>query len=115
MTSEDIIRKWIEDLATMDKTTQDKGCYANSQRFAQAYPGVKYYEGFRFGRVVVQGRPIIPDRAWNIVDGDQVVEWANRRGRDERSPVYFGVEVPVEFTLGTPLLGWYLRLKEGIA
>jgi hypothetical protein len=59
-----------------------------------------------------------------------------------RSPVYFGVEVPVEFlkrylgkqivlpisspeteapgisipvelTLGTPLSGWYLRLKEG--
>jgi hypothetical protein len=126
----------------MDNKTWDKGCYVNSQRFAQAYPGVKYYEGFRFGGVVVQGRPIIPDCAWNVVDGDQVVEWANGRGRDERSPVYFGVEVPVEFlkrylgkqvvlpisspeaeapgisipvelTLGTPLLGWYLRLKEG--
>jgi hypothetical protein len=61
----------------------------------------------------------------------------NSKGHDVRSPVYFGVEVPVEFlkrylgkqivlpnpecpgisipvelTLGTPLLGWYLRLKE---
>jgi hypothetical protein len=169
MTSEDIIRKWIEDLATgahgphyrhilengkafdkiarrlsqrrhfkMDNKTRDKGCFVNSQRFAQAYPNVKYCEGFRFGGVVVQGCPIIPDCAWNVVDGDQVVEWANWKGQDGRSPVYFGVEVPVEFlkrylgkqivipnpecpgisvpvdlTLGTPLLGWYLRLKEG--
>ena len=61
----------------------------------------------------------------------------NWKGQDERSPIYFGLEVPLEFlkrhlgkelvlpnpespgiaipvhlALGTPLLGWYLRLKE---
>ena len=173
MTSEEIIRRWIEGLAEgkhaayyqhilvngeafdkigrkrlpkrrhfkMENKTQGKGCHANSQRFAQAYPDVKYYEGFRFGGVVVQGYPIIANFAWNVVDGDTVVEWTNWKDQDEHSPVYFGVEVPVAFlnrylgkqvalpmslpkpgspvlsipvdlTLGTPLLGWYLRLKE---
>jgi hypothetical protein len=36
----------------MDNRTQGQGSYANSQRFAQAYPGVKYYEGFRFAGLV---------------------------------------------------------------
>jgi len=173
MTSEEIIRKWIEGLAEgqdaayyrhilengeafnkiagkrlpkyrhfkMDNRTQGQGSYANSQRFAQAYPGVKYYEGFRFAGLVIQGFPVIANGAWNIVDDDTVVEWVNSKTTDVCSPVYFGVEVPVEFLkrylgkqvvlpksvpqpgspvlaipvpllLGTPLLAWYLRLKE---
>lgn len=173
MTSEEIIRKWIEGLAEgqdaayyqhfldngeafdkiarkrlpklrhfkMENKTQEAVSYANSQRFAQAYPDVKYYEGFRFAGLVVQGLPIIANLAWNVVDGDTVVEWVNSKDVDVCSPVYFGVEVPVEvlkrylgkrvalpasspkpespgisipvdLTLGTPLLGWYLRLKE---
>lgn len=169
MTSEEIIKKRIEELANnangayyqyilangqafdkmaqkrlpqfrhfkMENRTQDQGCYANSQRFAQAYPGVKYYEGFRFAGLVIQGLPIIADFAWNVVDGDMVVEWVNSKRADVCSPVYFGVEVPIDFLkgylgkeivlsnsespgiavpvpleLGTPLLSWYLRLKE---
>lgn len=167
MTSEEIIRKWIEGLAggqhdayyqhildngeafdkiapkrlpqyrhfRMENKTQGKGCTANSQRFAQAYPGVKYYEGFRFAGLV----PV--NFAWNVVDGDWVVEWVNSKKIDVCSPLYFGVEVPVDFLnrylgkrgalpisspkpgkpgfsipvdliLGVPVLGWYLRLKE---
>jgi hypothetical protein len=173
MTSEEVIRKWIEELADgahaayyqhilnngeafdkiarkrlpqyrhfkMENKTQEEGSYVNSQRFAQAYPGVQYYEGFRFAGLVIQGFPIIANFAWNVVDGDTVVEWVHSKDADMCSPVYFGVEVPVEFlkryigkqialpmslpkpgspglsipvdlTLGTPLLGWYLRLNE---
>ena len=173
MTTEEVIRKWIENLANgqdaayyqhilekseafdkiapkrlpkrrhfkMENRTDGQGSYANSQRFAQAYPDVKYYEGFRFAGLVIQGYPVIANGAWNVVDEDTAVEWVNSKEADVCSPVYFGVEVPVEFlkrylgkrvvlpksvpqpgspglaipvhmTLGTPLLGWYLRLKE---
>jgi hypothetical protein len=111
----------------MENRTQGKGCYANSQRFALAYPGVKYYEGFRYSGIVVV------NFAWNVVNG-KVVEWTNCKGIDSIRPVYFGVEIPVEFLgqnlgkeitlpveeapqfsipvrldLGMPLLGWYLN------
>lgn len=122
-----------------ENKTVGKGCYANSQRFAQAYPGVRYFEGFRFGGIVVQGYPIVAEFAWNV-EGYLVVE-RTKKLKEEAAPVYFGVEVPVGFlkshlgkdvclprssttpaepgmsipvslTLGTPLLFWYLRLRE---
>jgi hypothetical protein len=162
--SESIIRSWIEQLVSgqdaayyqylldhgrafervarkspllrhfrRENKTVGKGCYANSQRLASGYPSVKYYEGFRYGGVV----PV--NFAWNVLD-DLVVEWTNWPGADSVAPVYYGVEVPIEFLkrylgkevvvptaepspsgvsvplrllVGTPLLSAYLRLSPG--
>lgn len=67
------------------------GCYATSQRFALAYPGVKYYEGYRYG-----GNLVVVDFAWCVVGG-RVVEWTKGKVIDTEPPTYYGVEIPVTF------------------
>ena len=114
-----------------EQKTSGKGCYANSQRFASMYPGVRYFEGYR--SAVIDGRPCLSippiHHAWAI-DGGLVAD-STLPSDDLRRTAYFGVEIPAGFlrewigkeyrvpgrvsvpvtiSLGTPLLGWYLQI-----
>jgi hypothetical protein len=84
MTSEDIIRRWLE--ASANWKCQD----VRSLLYISVEVPVAFLKRYLDRQVVL---PVSPPEA--------------------EAP---GIAIPVDLTLGTPLLGWYLRLnEEGIA